>query len=84
MVYNEWFGVLTAGQLAAYQRFNVSPSDHDALVEEFGENEHSTITEMVKVRSGRGYYNAFGPVTIISEHGIGIGLLHNNTLSEAS
>lgn len=56
MVYDEWYGTLSFAQRAAYRKFNVSPSDHDFLVREFGENSHAAITKAVKDRSPEGYY----------------------------
>ena len=52
LIYNEWYGDVTRAQLAAYRKFNVSPSDHDVLVEEFGGNKHAAITAAVKERRG--------------------------------
>jgi hypothetical protein len=51
MVYDEWYGVLSWAQRAAYRKFNVSPFDHHLLVEEFG-GDHVAITAAVKERQG--------------------------------
>lgn len=55
MVYDEWYGELSYAQRAAYKRYNVSPSDHDDLMDMFRKhpergtlNEHVWATEMVK------------------------------------
>jgi hypothetical protein len=56
MVYSEWFGELTYAQRAAYKKYNVSPSDHDDLVREFGAEAHAKITAAVKERSTSGMY----------------------------
>ena len=58
IVFDEWFGELSFAQRAAYRRFNVSPSDHAGLVNEFGEDAHAAITEAVKTRSTSGMYNS--------------------------
>jgi hypothetical protein len=58
MVYDEWYGELTFAQRAAYRKHNVSPSDHDDLVREFGESAHAAITKAVKERSTDGMYRA--------------------------
>ena len=48
MVFDEWYGELSYAQRAAYRKFNVSPSDHDDLVERFGADNHAAITACVK------------------------------------
>lgn len=48
MVYDEWFGTLSYAQRAAYRKHNVTPYEHDRLVEHFGETAHAEITEAVK------------------------------------
>jgi len=57
IVYDEMYGSLSFAQRAAYRKFNVSPSDHDSLVAEFGENNHTGITAAVKERSHTGMYS---------------------------
>lgn len=52
MVFDEWYGELSFAQRAAYRRYNISPSDHDMLVDEFGEHNHAAITAVVKERKG--------------------------------
>jgi hypothetical protein len=52
IVFDEMYGRLSVAQRAAYRRFNVSPSDHDDLVAEFGESSHAVITAAVKERQG--------------------------------
>lgn len=62
LVYDEWYGTLTFAQRAAYRKFNVSPSDHDSLVDEFGADNHNDITAAVKQRSQEdGMYRAPWP-----------------------
>jgi hypothetical protein len=56
MVYSEWYGELSYAQRAAYKKYNVSPSDHDDLVREFGADAHAEITRVVKERSKDGMY----------------------------
>lgn len=58
MVFDEFYGELTYAQRAAYRKFNVSPSDHDFLVDEFGAHNHAAITKAVKDRSTSGMYQA--------------------------
>lgn len=36
---------------SAYRKYNVSPADHDDLVDEFGRDAHTAITKAVKERS---------------------------------
>lgn len=62
MVYDEWYGVLAYAQRAAYRKFNVSPADHDDLVDEFGPHAHAEITAAVKRRSENGYYQGPAPL----------------------
>jgi hypothetical protein len=52
MVCDEWYGELSYAQRAAYRKYNISPSDHDDLVREFGEHHHAAITAAVKERGG--------------------------------
>jgi predicted secreted protein len=47
IVFDEWFGELSYAQRAAYRKHNVSPSDHDELVRQFGDD-HARITRVVK------------------------------------
>jgi hypothetical protein len=48
MVYDEWYGELSFAQRAAYRKHNVTPYEHDRLVEHFGESAHAEITRAVK------------------------------------
>lgn len=60
MVYDEWYGELTYAQRAAYRKYNVSPSDHDELVEFCGgADKHAEITQAVKDASPQGYFSSF-------------------------
>lgn len=62
MVRDEWYGELSYAQRAAYRKHNVSPSDHDDLVDEFGADSHEAITRVVKQRSeAHGIYQAPWP-----------------------
>lgn len=61
MVYDERYGELSYAQRAAYRKHNVSPSDHDMLVDEFGASAHAEITKAVKERSVDGMYRAPWP-----------------------
>lgn len=66
MVYDEWYGTLSYAQRAAYRKYNVSPADHDMLVDEFGEDSHETITRVVKQRSeANGMYVAPWPASFL-------------------
>lgn len=57
IVFDEFFGEISYAQRAAYRKYNVSPSDHDGLVEVFGENNHAGITAAVKKYSDSGMYS---------------------------
>lgn len=59
IVYHEAFGTLTFAQRAAYRKFNVSPSDHDALAQKYGEGNHDQITAAVKKFSPNGMFSLF-------------------------
>lgn len=48
MTFHEYYGDVSVAQLRAYKKHNVSPSDHYALAEHFGEDAHEAITEYVK------------------------------------
>jgi hypothetical protein len=52
MVYSEFYGELSYSQRAAYRKHNISPSDHDDLCREFGEDNYAAITAAVKERKG--------------------------------
>lgn len=56
IVYDEFFGELSYAQRAVYRKYNVSPADHQMLVDEFGETEHAKITQAVKDRSPHGMF----------------------------
>lgn len=47
LIYDEWYGEITVAQNRAYKKHNVSPSDHDDLVEIFGSDQHAEITAAV-------------------------------------
>lgn len=47
-IYHESYGDVSRAQLAAYRKHNISPSDHDDLVDHFGEGNHDAITKWVK------------------------------------
>lgn len=47
MVYDEWYGTLSYAQRSAYRKHNVTPYEHDRLVERFGESAHAEITKAV-------------------------------------
>lgn len=47
MTFHESYGIVSSAQLRAYRKHNVSPSDHDDLVERFGDD-HAAITACVK------------------------------------
>ena len=60
IVYDEWYGELSFAQRAAYRKHNVSPADHDMLVDYFGGNDHAGITAEVKRLAARnGFFSAF-------------------------
>lgn len=59
MVFDEWYGELSYAQRAAYKKFNVSPSDHDFLVERFGADAHAQITQVVKDYSPGGMFSIY-------------------------
>lgn len=48
MVYDEWYGELSYAQRAAYRKHNITPYEHDRLVEHFGRTAHAEITAAVK------------------------------------
>lgn len=58
LIFDEWYGHVTRAQRAAYRKFNVSPFDHNLLVDEFGAEAHAEITKAVKERSASGMYRA--------------------------
>lgn len=59
MVFDEMYGELTFAQRAAYRRYNVSPSDHNDLIDTFGEGEHAAITAAVKKYSTSGMFSTW-------------------------
>jgi hypothetical protein len=59
MVYDESYGELTYAQRAAYRRHNVSPSDHDELVDTYGETAHQAITLAVKQYTRNGMFSSY-------------------------
>ena len=61
LVYDEWYGELSFAQRAAYRKFNVSPSDHQDLVADFGEDNRAAIVAVVRDRSRSGMYRAPWP-----------------------
>jgi len=57
ITYHESYGEVSAAQLRAYRKYNVSPSDHDSLIEIIGEENHDVIVEAVKEYSPNGSFN---------------------------
>lgn len=53
MVYDEWYGDLSYAQRAAYRKHNVTPYEHDRLVETFGQSAHAEITKGCQERHRR-------------------------------
>lgn len=47
ITFHESYGEVSVEQLRAYRKHNVSPSDHDTLVDVYG-NRHHAITMAVK------------------------------------
>lgn len=62
MVYDENFGKISYTQRARYRKFNVSPSDHDDLVDVFGETAHEDIIRAVEKYSPDGMFDSFAMV----------------------
>ena len=56
LVYDEWYGELSVAERTAIKKYNVSPSDHQMLSDEFGDCNHEAITKAIKERSSSGYY----------------------------
>lgn len=57
-VYHENYGEVTRAQLAAYRKFNVSPSDHDSLTDIYGADS-AAIVAAVRRFSGSGMFQVF-------------------------
>lgn len=56
LVFDESYGHLSVAERSAIKKFNVSPSDFDDLLYEFGEDNHEIITKAIVERSSSGYY----------------------------
>ena len=61
LIYDEWYGTVSFAQRATYRKFNVTPSEHEDLVDEFGAENHEAITKAVKRRVRDGMYRAPWP-----------------------
>ena len=46
MVYDEWYGTLSYKQRATYRKHNISPSDHQSLVDAFGNDPQAIVAEV--------------------------------------
>jgi hypothetical protein len=55
MTFDESYGTLPTNLLRAYRKFNVSPADHDLLVDRLGDD-WKTILAVVESSSSDGYY----------------------------
>lgn len=55
MVYNEWYGEIPFTLNRAIKKYNVSPSDYDMLVNDFGKD-FAVIEAKVKEWSLDGYF----------------------------
>ncbi len=58
MTFHESYGDVTIAQLRAYRKYNVSPSDHDDLVDKYGDD-HDAITQAVIRLSPDGMFRVF-------------------------
>jgi hypothetical protein len=56
LILNEWYGYISVEQNKIYQKYNVTPADHDFLCYEFGEDNRDAIIDAVKTRSKNGHY----------------------------
>jgi hypothetical protein len=56
LVYDEWYGELSVAERKAIKKYNVSPSDHQMLSDEFGDCNHEAITKAIIERSSSGMY----------------------------
>lgn len=56
LVYTDAYGTVSEKQRRAYRHNNVSPADHDALVEHYGREAHDEMTKVV----GEAKYKAPG------------------------
>ena len=59
MVFDEAYGTLSYAQRAAYRKYNVSPSDHDDLMQVYGESNHAGITAAVLRHSPDGMFLSY-------------------------
>lgn len=61
IVFDEFYGDMSYAQRAAYRKHNVSPSDHDALLQYFFPDDHAAITKYVKwnASNNKGMFNLF-------------------------
>ena len=58
MTFHESYGPLTASLLRAIKKHNVSPSDYDALMSEYGGN-FDLIERDIKIFSTNGSFNVY-------------------------
>lgn len=58
MTFHESYGDVSVAQLRAYKRHNVSPSDHDSLVDVLG-NDPAAIVAAVLEHSTAGNFQVF-------------------------
>lgn len=57
-VFHEMYGSVSRPQLAAYRKFNVSPSDHDTLVDAIGDDPRRIVQAIKDLAAdNNGYYN---------------------------
>jgi len=56
LIFDEYYGEISYAQRAAYRKYNVSPSDHQFLVDVYGEDSHAAITKAVKECSPNGMF----------------------------
>lgn len=58
-VYTDDYGYVTEAQLKLYRQFNVSPADHDTLVEVYGSDASDEIVAAVRQYSRDGQYQEY-------------------------
>lgn len=59
VTFHEMYGEVTRAQLAAYRKHNVSPSDHDMLVNAFGNDGAAIVAEIKRQVANGGRFSAF-------------------------
>lgn len=68
-IYTDSYGDVTEEEWKVCRKHNVSPSDHDMLVEVYGRSDHEAIVDAIKKFSRNGSYQEYDMIKVARQEG---------------